>query len=252
MTRNAEKQAEKHCNTGDSDNKNKKMKEPPTNIHQLNKKTKTQSVNKDSQASPTLLTGLTVGDMKEDSKPGELNMANHCVFQMSNGHEIVSGTDNIEKFQKEWEDFSLRTYYFQTKEEAKAFANSLNPTYPTTPIKKNLDSNGMKETIAASSQAKLNEVLATMQKGQPGNRINIMYRSGSASTACVVLIQCLSNLGRPQWNVKPDFLSEPIRIFPAQFPEDPDAIPVIEDDIVATMFYKNFIYRKQSQTKKQI
>lgn len=162
----------------------------------------------------------------------------HFVFITTTGYEVVSGIDNADVFRNDWKDFVVSSNAFSTEADAAAFARNLVPSPPSTPMKSVLDVDiEPPSPLSASAEARLSEVIASLQDKKPGNRINILYRTNCTSKACVVLVECLNMSGKHQWNVKPDILCDPIQMFPREFPDDPDSLPVRADDVVAQCFY---------------
>lgn len=191
---------------------------------------------------PAALLSCGLGD-PGDSKPAALDARastqhSDYVFILTKGFEVVSGTEQAAVFRKDWGDFIVTTKTFPSSAAANAYAKSLVPSPPSTPLRSvvNLETDDF-SPISATDQAKLSEVIASLQAKKPTNRINILFRTNSASHVCVVLVECLNMSGKHQWNVKPELLCEPIKMFPTEFPDDPAALPVIADDVVAQCFY---------------
>jgi hypothetical protein len=160
------------------------------------------------------------------------------VFICTGGKEVVQAGEDATNFRCDWADAILSSRLFPTEDEAKSYVRTLQPSPPGTPISSIIDVDAVPRTpLSASSEAKLSEVIASLQDKKPGNRINLLYRTNAASSACVVLIECINMTGKHQWNVKPELLCEPIQVFAREFPEDPDAVPIIADSALAFCFH---------------
>ena len=157
------------------------------------------------------------------------------VFTMTKGHEIVSGSDEATVFEENWGSFILKKHTFGNEADAQNFSRTLTPSPPTTPLKSVVDVDA--PVISSDVSARLSEACAMLQGRKPTNRINIHYRTNCASHNCVVVIECLNYSGKPQWNVKPDILCDPLQLFPKQFSDDPDAAIVISDTAVGECFF---------------
>ena len=151
--------------------------------------------------------------------------------KLGEGFDVVSGDENAALFHAEWGPYVMDTKVFDTKAQADTFAKTLAPSPPSTPIASITNVDKEEQTpLSASSEAKLSEVIASLQQKKPGNRIVFRYKTNSSSHECVVLVECLNMMGKNQWNVKPKILCEPIKMFAAEFPDDPEAHPIIGDN----------------------
>ena len=185
---------------------------------------------------PPVLDSSPVGC--DDATPVEAAVE-HCVFLIAGGaNEVVRSGADADSFRNEWGECILSSQLFPDFAAAKAFAGTLAPSPPSTPVKAIINVDAVARTpMSASSEAKLTEMIASLQQKKPGNRINLLYRTNCASHACVLIIECLNLAGKHQWNVKPEIISDPMQMFAKEFPEDPDAAPIIADDVLAHCFY---------------
>ena len=176
-----------------------------------------------------------------DKKPSSEKSGDpkHYVFSLARGgYDVITGETNATLFREEWGQYILDTKVFDTKLQADTFAKTLSPSPPSTPMASinNVDEE-QPTPLSASSEAKLSEVIASLQQKKPGNRIVLRYKTNSSSHECIVLLECLNTMGKNQWNVKPEILCDPIKMFATEFPDDPVAQPIIGDDMLAQCFY---------------
>ena len=189
-------------------------------------------------------------DLKEEAKKAKTGSASPSsewfVFITTKGHELVAGAGEATIFEENWSDFILKKHVFLTEEDAKNFSRTLTPSPPSTPLKSVIDVDA--PAISSDVSARLAEACAMLQGRKPSNRMNIHYRTNCASHSCVVVIECLNFSGKPQWNVKPDILCDPLQLFPKQFPDDPDSAIIISDAAVGECFYNitNLVIRDVS------
>ena len=158
----------------------------------------------------------------------------YYAVKLTTGYEIVSPMD-INDFKSEWSRFILETKEFHTKGGAEEYVQSAKgPTPPETPIKSVVDLTTTQ--LKGSEKTVLDNAIAALREKSGANRINILYRTNCSSHKCVVLIECLNTLGKLQWNVKPEFLCEPLKIFPERFGEHPETLEIIKNRSVLWCF----------------
>ena len=175
--------------------------------------------------------------IKGNPKSGNSSEEDWVVFNLTTGSEILSGKEEIQMFRDEWSDFILSSTNFSSKEEASNYIKNLKPSPPTTPIKSVVDLTSNDPAVPEASRTALSEAIASLHEKKPRNRIKLLYKTNSTSHACIIIIQCLNAEGKPQWNVKPDILSDPIKMFPEKFNTDATVIDVVNDYIIGNCFH---------------
>lgn len=181
---------------------------------------------------------------KNDATGRKITNDEHIVFVSVRGPEVVKHGEDADQFRSDWNGCIISSKSFPSKQDAEAFAESLVPTPPATPIKKEPTEVAVPPLpLTPSSQATLTKVLAALKEKKPGNRFNMHFRTNCASSAAVVLMDFLNISGKNQWNVKPDLLAEPIRMFANEFSDDILSEPIIACVIMGHLFNNIKIYR---------
>ena len=108
-------------------------------------------------------------EIKQSNKkscPDKNSTEKHYVFILAReGFDVVSGDNSAALFREEWGQYVLDTKLFNTKLKANAFAKTLAPSPPSTPMASinNVDEE-QQTPLSASSEAKLSEVIASLQE----------------------------------------------------------------------------------------
>ena len=158
----------------------------------------------------------------------------YYAVKLTTGYEIVSPSD-INDFKSEWSRFILETKEFDSMTGAEEYVRiAKGPTPPETPIKSVVDLTTTQ--LKGSQETVLDSAIAALREKSGANRINILYRTNCSSHECVVLIECLNTLGKLQWNVKPEFLCDPLKIFPEKFGEHPVTLEIVKDKSILSCF----------------
>ena len=169
-----------------------------------------------------------IGDPKKTETDEEF-----MVFKMTTGYEIACSKAAVKDLWDEWGEFILDSKSFNSKEEATKYIKALSPSPPSTPIKSVVD---LSSDESPASRTALDQAIASLQDRRPRNRIIILYKTNSTSHHCVIIIQFLNTEGKPQWNVKPDILCDPIIMFPERFNNDPIVADVVQDTVLGESF----------------
>ena len=165
------------------------------------------------------------------------NNEEYMVFKMTTGYEIAYNKAAIQDLKDEWGEFILESKSFKTKEEATKYIKTVSPSPPTTPIRSIVDVSSDDSPASREARTALDHAIASLQERKPRNRIIILYKTNSTSHHCVILIQFLNTEGKPQWNVKPDILCDPIIMFPERFNNDPIVADVVQDTVLGESFH---------------